>query len=136
LNRCLERHGISRLPDVEGDKPGKKTFKRYSIGYFHIDIAEVQMAEDKLHLLVAVDRTSRFAFAQLHLKAGKVIAAQFLRDLIAAVPYAIHTGLTDTVSGSPTRTVTNEITCEYRLADPVLLPQLLDLFRRKFDWNR
>lgn len=42
LHRCLQRHGISRLPDVEGDKPAKKKFKRYPIGYFHIDIAEVQ----------------------------------------------------------------------------------------------
>lgn len=23
LHRCLQRHGISRLPDIEGDKPGK-----------------------------------------------------------------------------------------------------------------
>jgi transposase InsO family protein len=44
---------------------------------------------------VAIDRTSKFAFAQLYLKAGKMTAAQFLRDLIAAVPYAIHTVLTD-----------------------------------------
>jgi hypothetical protein len=42
LHRCLQRHGIGRLPDVEGDKPAKKKFKRYPIGYFHIDIAEVQ----------------------------------------------------------------------------------------------
>src|SRR5665213_2372327 len=41
LHRCLQRHGISRLPEVEGDKPQKKKFKRYPIGYFHIDIAEV-----------------------------------------------------------------------------------------------
>ncbi len=27
LHRCLQRHGISRLPDVEGDKPAKKKFK-------------------------------------------------------------------------------------------------------------
>ena len=63
LHRCLQRHGISRLPDVEGDKPDKKKFKRYPIGYFHIDIAEVQTAEGKLHLYVAIDRTSKFAFA-------------------------------------------------------------------------
>ena len=42
LHRCLQRHGIGRLPDVEGDKPAKKKFKSYPIGYFHIDIAEVQ----------------------------------------------------------------------------------------------
>ena len=62
LHRCLQRHGISRLPEVEGDKPDKKKFKTYPIGYFHIDIAEVQTAEGKLYLFVAIDRTSKFAF--------------------------------------------------------------------------
>jgi len=95
LHRCLQRHGISRLPDVGGDKPAKKKFKRYPIGYFHIDIAEVQTAEGKLYLFVAIDRTSKFAYVELHQKTGKMIAAQFLRNLIAAVPYAIHTVLTD-----------------------------------------
>src|SRR6202051_1529045 len=33
LHRCLQRHGISRLPDVEGDKPAKKKFKAYPIGF-------------------------------------------------------------------------------------------------------
>ena len=28
LHRCLQRHGISRLPDVEGDKPKRQKFKR------------------------------------------------------------------------------------------------------------
>jgi len=34
LQRCLQRHGIGRLPDVEGDKPAKKKFKSYPIGFF------------------------------------------------------------------------------------------------------
>lgn len=38
LHRCLQRHGISRLPKGDREKPGK--FKDYEIGYFHIDIAE------------------------------------------------------------------------------------------------
>jgi hypothetical protein len=97
LHRCLQRHGISRLPQVDGDKPAKKKFKAYPIGYFHIDIAEVQTAEGKLRLFVAIDRTSKFAYAQLHETAGKMAVAQFLRDLIAVVPYAIHTVLTDNV---------------------------------------
>ncbi len=33
----------------------KETFKPYPIGYFHIDIAEVQTAEGKLYLYVAID---------------------------------------------------------------------------------
>ena len=45
LHRCLERHGISRLPEIEGSKPRKKKFERYPIGYFHIDLAEVRTAE-------------------------------------------------------------------------------------------
>jgi hypothetical protein len=39
LHRCLKWHGISRLPQVKGDKPDKRKFKTYPIGYFHIDIA-------------------------------------------------------------------------------------------------
>ncbi len=54
LHRCLQRHGISRLPDVaEGDRP-KKKFKRYPIGYFHIDIAEFRTGEGKICLFVAI----------------------------------------------------------------------------------
>jgi transposase InsO family protein len=37
---------------------------------FHIDIAEVRTEEGKLYLFVAIDRTSKFAFAHLH-KAAK-----------------------------------------------------------------
>lgn len=49
LHRCLQRHDISRLPEVDGDKPSKKKFKAYPLGYFHVDIAEVQTAEGKLY---------------------------------------------------------------------------------------
>jgi len=95
LHRCLHRHGISRLPDVDGDKAPKKKFKRYPIGYFHIDIAQVQTVEGKLQLFVAIDRTSKFAFARLEESATVHTAAAFLTALIAAVPYEIHTVLTD-----------------------------------------
>jgi len=95
LHRCLQRHGISRLPDMTGDKPKKKKFKRYPIGYVHIDIAEVRTGEGKLRLFVAIDRTSKFVYVELHQRAGKMIAAQFLRNFIAILPYRIHTILTD-----------------------------------------
>jgi hypothetical protein len=39
LHRCLPRHGISRLPENEGEKSSKKKFKTYPVGFFHIDIA-------------------------------------------------------------------------------------------------
>ena len=91
LHRCLQRHGISRLLDVEGDKPKRKS-KVYPIGYFHIDIADVRSGEGKIYLFVAIDRTSKFAFVELHRKAGKMAAAQFLRNLIAALPYLSYPG--------------------------------------------
>jgi len=95
LHRCLHRHGISRLPEVEGNKPAKKKFKTYPIGYFHIDIAEVRTAEGKLYLYVAIDRTSKFAFVQLLRKTGRTSASAFLVALIESVPYKIYTVLTD-----------------------------------------
>ena len=70
LHRLFQRHEISRLPAIEGETGRKKAFKRYPIGYLHIDIAEVRTEEGKLHLFVAIDRTSKFAFAQLHEKAN------------------------------------------------------------------
>lgn len=95
LHRCLQRHGISHLPDMAGDKPTRRTFKAYPIGFFHIDIAEVRTAEGKLYLFIAIDRTSKFAFVQLVEKATRVTASAFLVALIAAVLYRIYTVLTE-----------------------------------------
>src|SRR5271156_5409495 len=78
LHRCLQRHGVSRLPDVDGDKPDKRKFKTYPLGYFHIDIAEVRTEQGKLYLLVAIDRTSKFAFVELHEKVARRTAGEFL----------------------------------------------------------
>jgi len=64
LNVLAKQYGISHLPDVEGDKPAKKKFKNYPIGYFHIDIAEVQTEEGKLYLFAAIDRTSKYAYTK------------------------------------------------------------------------
>ena len=95
LHRCLQRHGVSQLPKIEGDVPSKRKFKSYPIGYFQIDIAEVRTEEGRLYLLVAIDRTSKFAFVELHEKATTRIAGNFLRHLVAAVPYKVHTVFTD-----------------------------------------
>jgi len=62
LHRCLQRHGLGRLLDVEGGRPVKKKFKSYPIGFFHIDFAEVRTEQGKLYMFVAIDRTSKFAY--------------------------------------------------------------------------
>ncbi len=59
LHRCLQRHGIRRLPETAGEP--KKRFKAYPIGFFHIDIAEVRTEQGGLRLFVAIDRTRAFS---------------------------------------------------------------------------
>jgi transposase InsO family protein len=54
-----------------------------------------RQSEGKLYLLVAIDRTSKFAFVELHEKVTRQTAGDFLRRLIEAVPYKVHTVLTD-----------------------------------------
>jgi len=65
------------------------------IGFFHIDITEVRTEEGKLHLFVAIDRTSKFAFAKLYSRATMQNAKGFLEQLIENVPYKINIVLTD-----------------------------------------
>jgi len=95
LHRCLQRHDISRLPEVEGDKSKRGKFSAYPIGYFHIDMAEVRTEQGKLYMFVAIDRTSKFAFVELHENCKTATSRDFLLRLIEAVPYKIHTVLTD-----------------------------------------
>jgi hypothetical protein len=43
LSGCL-----SCLPETDSDKPEKKRFSEYAIGYLRVDIAEVRTEEGKL----------------------------------------------------------------------------------------
>jgi transposase-like protein len=63
LHRCLQRHGISRLPAGEAAQKHKR-FKTYEIGYVHIDSCELRHA-DEAHALAFV---TAYNFAK-HLKA-------------------------------------------------------------------
>ena len=92
LHRCLQRHGIARLPDA-ASKRGR--FRACPSGYFRADVAEVHAAARRLHRFVAVDRTSKFVSAELHERAARRVAAEFLEALAAAVPHRVHTVLTD-----------------------------------------
>jgi hypothetical protein len=70
-------------------------------GFFHIDIAEVQTGEGKLFLFVGKGRTSKFAVAQLTATADRKTAWEFLQHRLEAVPYPVHTVLTDQAIGTP-----------------------------------
>lgn len=95
LHRCLGRRGISRLPEVEGTTPAKEEFHSYPIGFFHLNIADLRIAESNLYLFVVIDRTSKFALVQVLEHADMAYASSFLKALLEAVPYRIHTVLTD-----------------------------------------
>ena len=82
------------MPNAEGSRP-RQRFRIYPLGYVHIDLGEVWTEAGKLYLFVAIDRVSKFAFAELHERATPRMAADFLRRLIERVPYRIHTVLTD-----------------------------------------
>ena len=96
IYRCLKRHGIQRLPkSTDHKKTSPKKFKKYPIGYFHVDITEVRTKKGKQQMYVAIDRTCKFAYAQLYDRKTSQTAIQFLKELTNIVPYKIHTILTD-----------------------------------------
>jgi len=94
LHRLFQRHDISRLPNIDGTQPTKR-LKAYPIGFFRIGMAETYTKAGRLYMFVAIDRTSKFACAELYERATRRVAADFLRRLIAAVPCRIHTVLID-----------------------------------------
>ena len=96
LHRLFQRHGISQLPRTAPPTQGpKKPFKDYPIGYFHVDFTELRLVDGKLYLFVAIDRTSKLAFAELHPAATAALAAAFWQRVVQAVPYTISKVLTD-----------------------------------------
>lgn len=78
-----------------GDKPRRSRFRSYPIGFSHIDIAEVRTEQGRFYIFVTIDRTRKFALVELHEKVKTSTVREFLEQLIAAVPYTIHTVPTD-----------------------------------------
>jgi len=95
LHRCLVRHSLSVLPKNAAAKPKRKKFKPYPIGYIHIDICDVRTGEGRVYLYVAVDRVSKFIYAEVHPSPTIKVAVAFLLNAVKAVPYKIHRVLTD-----------------------------------------
>ena len=78
LHRCLLRHGISRLPASEIKATGRGKFAPTEIGYVHIDIAELRLAEGKLNRFLAIDRVSKFTYVEFRDDMGKMNGADLL----------------------------------------------------------
>src|ERR671913_62007 len=60
LHRCMQRHGISRLPPGDEKASKRKRFAETTIGYVHIDVCELRLAEGKPFMLLAIDRVTKF----------------------------------------------------------------------------
>jgi transposase InsO family protein len=95
LHRCLKRHGISRLPQDPEKASKRGRFAETRIGYVHIDVCELRLAQGKLFMFLAIDRVSKFAHVAFYDANTKLNGAAFLREVVATFPYAIHTVLTD-----------------------------------------
>lgn len=94
LHRCLQRHGISRQPATQMPRKHGK-FEETTLGFVHIDSAEMKISSGKQHMFVAIDRATKFMHVAFFDRATKANAAQFLRRVLVVFPYRIHTVLTD-----------------------------------------
>jgi len=100
LDRCLRRHGVGNLRDLQAKdpRPKHKAFKAYEPGYLHVDVKYLpQMADEssRRYLFVAIDRATRWVFIRIYKSKTAANARRFLRDLERACPLRIRTILTD-----------------------------------------
>ena len=95
LYRCLQRYGLSHLPKSEEYHKEKKAFKRYEIGYVHVDITEFTLQAKKYYIFVGICRISKFVFVRVYERQTAENAVAFLNGLVQAFPFKVHTILTD-----------------------------------------
>jgi transposase InsO family protein len=96
LHRCLQRNGLSRLPEEDMQPTEKKKFKEYPPGYVHVDITEVLLGpKQKFYIFVAIDRTTKLVHVELHDNMRRETACDFMKNTIESFPYKIGKVLTD-----------------------------------------
>lgn len=119
LHRCLQRHGLSNLKDIDAYKDketnrvlekeqeqilkdrrknnlhGNK-FEDYEIGFVHMDITTIFLTkEEKYYLYVAIDRVSKYVHYKIYDQQTRETAIDFLKEICNVFPFKIHTILTD-----------------------------------------
>jgi hypothetical protein len=96
LHRCLQRHGVRPIRLRRARAPTlKRADNSDGTGHFRIAVAEVRTEEGNACLFMAIDPVSKWLFTQMHTRATRRVAAQFLDALLSDVPYQIHSVLTD-----------------------------------------
>jgi len=102
LGRCLARHGVGKLRDLEqtAPSPRSKPFKDYAPGFIHVDVKYLPQMPDETarrYLFVAIDRATRWVFVQIKPHKTAAAARAFLAALAKAAPFRLQTLLTDNV---------------------------------------
>jgi AcrR family transcriptional regulator/transposase-like protein len=90
LHRCLQRHGISRLPAAGSEA---RSLPAEGLA-FEVSVAEIGLRRRFL-LITAVERGNHYLHAELYDAVGDFTAADFVRALIAAVPGRIGSLVVD-----------------------------------------
>lgn len=102
LDRCLRRHGVSRLKDLlpkeDTDAPTVKRFKDYEPGYLHVDYKYLPQMKDepsRRYLFVAIDRATRWVYVEIRSDKSARSAQAFMKKAISQCPVNVKTVLTD-----------------------------------------
>jgi len=110
LDRCLRRHGVGNLRDLQAQSPRPKhtAFKACEPGYLHVDgkcLPQMAAGEAdqktvrgavyplnaRRYLFVAIDRATWWVFIRIYNSKTAANARRFLRDLERACPMKIRT---------------------------------------------
>jgi transposase InsO family protein len=95
IYRCLQRQGVNQLPPLNPPEPSQP-FEQYECGYIHIDLKHLSKLDgEPAYVFVAIDRATRFVYAEIHTNRRAETAADFLKHFAEAFGHPIHTILTD-----------------------------------------
>lgn len=86
LYRCLQRHGLGRLPGLTGPARAPEP----ASGTLQVDCAEVRSLEGTHFSFSAIERASRFAFVSIGRKGDSEAASAFLAAIADGSPLPIR----------------------------------------------
>lgn len=95
LHRCLKRHGISARPRKPAEQ--RQVFATdVPAGFIHVDLKYLARLNGKAaYVFVAIDRATRFVYAEIHNQRDGATAHSFIERFRQAFPLPIHTILSD-----------------------------------------
>ena len=83
------------MPKAEDGSSKRKRFNETEFGYIHVDSCQLRCAEGIVHMFLAIDRVTKFAYVEFHATAEMATGAAFMRGVVKAFPYQIRKVLTD-----------------------------------------